>query len=53
MGQVKKIGDTIWVGRKKGSNITRLMNEKQAMAWSNKTGQTIFTKLKKWELDQL
>lgn len=53
MGKQIKTQKTVWASRKKGSNITRLMNDKEAMDWSNKTGQSVFTKMKKWELDQL
>ena len=52
MGLVKS-KKTVWTGRKKGSNITRLMNDKDAKDWMKETGESVFTKMKKYELDQL
>lgn len=53
MGSQKKTRETVWMSRKKGSNVLRIMNQKQAKKHLNETGETIFTKFKKWELDQL
>ena len=53
-GTVRNLnGKAIWAGRVPQSNITRLMQEDEAKEWSKKTGRSVFTKLKKWELDQL
>jgi len=53
-GSVKTVeGNVVWAGKVPQSNITRLMTEKEAKRWSEKTGQSVFTKMKKWELDQL
>lgn len=55
VGTVKTLEESklVWVGNVPQSNITRLMTEKEAKRWSEKTGQSVFTKMKKWELDNL
>lgn len=43
----------VWLGRVPKSNISRIMTGEEARLWSLSEGRSIFTKLKKWELDQL
>ena len=53
-GKVKTLNSKcVWVGRRQGSNITRLMTADEALEWSKRTGGTIFCKLKNYELQRL
>jgi len=54
-GKIKNLSSDrpVWSGRSKETNITRLMSEDEALDWSKKTGQSVFTKMKKYELDLL
>ena len=50
MGIVKDTKDTVWFSKKEGSNVLRVMNEKQAKEHMRRTGESVFTKAKKWKL---
>jgi hypothetical protein len=54
-GQIKGLSSDkpVWIGKSKDTNITRLMTAGEALEWSKKTGQPVFTKMKKYELDLL
>ena len=56
-GTVKRPGENeIWTGYdilESGSKIPRIMNEKDALEWSKKTGKNIFKKMTVGELQDL
>ena len=52
-GKIKSNVKPVWVSKIPKSNITRVMSEDEAKAFSLASGNSVFTKMKKWELDQL